>query len=115
MPELLQKIHSILTSSERQRRVFISSLLPATKPENKPEIQPVEHYFERNAKRFQLTSREVEIAQLVCQGRNNKSIGETLFISEKTVAKHVQNIFEKVGVSNRMELMNRMEQPHQTP
>lgn len=114
MPELLQKIHSILTTSERQRRVFISNLMPATKPDSKSDILPAEHYFERNAKRFQLTSRETEIAQLVCQGRNNKSIGEVLFISEKTVAKHVQNIFEKVGVSNRMELMNRMEQPDQT-
>ncbi|HUC82360.1 MAG TPA: ATP-binding protein [Flavisolibacter sp.] len=108
MPELLQKIHSILTTSERQRRAFISSLTPASKVANATNSQAAEQSFERNAKRFQLTSRETEIAQLVCVGRNNKVIGEALFISEKTVAKHVQNIFEKVGVSTRMELMNRM-------
>ncbi|MBB1287382.1 response regulator [Flavisolibacter sp. BT320] len=110
MPELLQKIHSVLTTSERQRRAFISSLMPSSKVGKTTDIQTAEQSFERNTKRFQLTSRETEIAQLVCAGRNNKVIGEALFISEKTVAKHVQNIFEKVGVSNRMELMNRLEQ-----
>jgi DNA-binding NarL/FixJ family response regulator len=36
-------------------------------------------------------------------------VAEALFIAERTVAKHVQNIFEKVNVSNRLELSRKLE------
>jgi DNA-binding NarL/FixJ family response regulator len=48
-----------------------------------------------------LTGREVEVLQLVATGRTNREIAEELVISEKTVARHVANIFVKVGVSSR--------------
>jgi len=62
----------------------------------------------KNCKLYGLTNREKEIAGLICQGLPNKRIAECLFIAEKTVAKHVQNIFEKVKVGNRMELCKRL-------
>jgi DNA-binding CsgD family transcriptional regulator len=48
-----------------------------------------------------LTGRELEVLQLVAAGRTNKQIAAKLFISEHTVARHVQNIFAKLGVSSR--------------
>lgn len=48
-----------------------------------------------------LTPRELEVLELVATGRTNHAIGEALFISEKTVARHVSNIFGKIGVSSR--------------
>ena len=48
-----------------------------------------------------LTAREVEIVRLVATGRTNRAIGDELVISEKTVARHVSNIFAKLGVSSR--------------
>jgi two-component system, NarL family, nitrate/nitrite response regulator NarL len=51
-----------------------------------------------------LTEREKQIVQLVAQGYRNKEIGETLFISEQTVKNHLHNIFDKLGVSDRLEL-----------
>lgn len=48
-----------------------------------------------------LTGREREILQLLVRGENNKSIAQTLFISEKTVKNHLSNIFQKIGVSDR--------------
>src|SRR6266851_4709363 len=48
--------------------------------------------------------REKEIVQLVAQGFRNKEIGEKLFISEQTVKNHLHNIFDKLGVSDRLEL-----------
>jgi DNA-binding NarL/FixJ family response regulator len=48
-----------------------------------------------------LTSREVEVLRLVARGRSNREIGTALVISERTVARHVQNIFAKLGVSSR--------------
>jgi DNA-binding NarL/FixJ family response regulator len=48
-----------------------------------------------------LTPREVEVLRLVATGRTNRAIAGDLFLSEKTVARHVSNIFTKLGVSSR--------------
>lgn len=48
-----------------------------------------------------LTDREVEVLRLVAAGKTNKAIAEELGISEKTIARHVSNIFMKLGVSTR--------------
>ncbi|MEZ5098580.1 MAG: response regulator transcription factor [Thermoleophilia bacterium] len=48
-----------------------------------------------------LTARELEVLRLVAAGRTNREIAAQLVISEHTVARHVQNIFAKVGVSSR--------------
>ncbi|MCJ7437432.1 MAG: LuxR C-terminal-related transcriptional regulator [Acidimicrobiia bacterium] len=48
-----------------------------------------------------LTAREVEVLTLVATGRTNRAIADDLFISEKTVARHVSNIFVKLGLSSR--------------
>lgn len=48
-----------------------------------------------------LTEREMEVIRLVAGGRTNREIAEELFISEKTVARHVSNILSKLGVPNR--------------
>jgi len=50
-----------------------------------------------------LTPRELEVYELLAQGRSNRSIAETLFISESTAKLHVQHIFEKLGVHSRAE------------
>jgi two-component system, NarL family, nitrate/nitrite response regulator NarL len=51
-----------------------------------------------------LSDREKEIVQLVAQGFRNREIGEKLYISEQTVKNHLHNIFDKLGVSDRLEL-----------
>ncbi len=49
----------------------------------------------------QLTDREVEVLRLISRGRTNRQVGEELFISPKTVGRHVENIYSKIGVSTR--------------
>jgi DNA-binding NarL/FixJ family response regulator len=51
-----------------------------------------------------LSAREREVVALVCQGFRNKEIAEKMFISEQTVKNHLHNIFDKLGVSDRLEL-----------
>ncbi|MGH2776604.1 MAG: helix-turn-helix domain-containing protein [Actinomycetota bacterium] len=48
-----------------------------------------------------LTPREAEVLKLVATGRSNRAIAEELVVSENTVARHLNNIFNKVGVSSR--------------
>jgi ATP/maltotriose-dependent transcriptional regulator MalT len=48
-----------------------------------------------------LTVRELEVLRLVATGKTNRSIAADLFLSEKTVARHVSNIFTKLGLSSR--------------
>jgi DNA-binding CsgD family transcriptional regulator len=55
----------------------------------------------RGAPRGPLTDREAEVLRLVARGRTNREIGAELFISDKTVARHLSNIFAKLGVSSR--------------
>jgi DNA-binding NarL/FixJ family response regulator len=48
-----------------------------------------------------LTRRECDVLALVADGRSNRQIGEALFISDRTVARHLTNIFTKIDVSSR--------------
>jgi DNA-binding NarL/FixJ family response regulator len=58
----------------------------------------------RERERSLLSQREREIVALVAQGFKNKEMAEKMFISEQTVKHHLHNIFDKLGVSDRLEL-----------
>ena len=53
--------------------------------------------------RLGLTTWEAEVLGLVAVGRTNWRIGETLFVSDKTVSVHVSNIPRKLGVTSRVD------------
>ena len=55
-------------------------------------------------KKFGLTPRELQIVSAVVSGFTNKEIAQKFFLSEDTVKHHITNIFNKMGVSNRLEL-----------
>lgn len=50
-----------------------------------------------------LTKRESEILSLITSGHNNREISSKLYISELTVKTHINNIYKKLGITNRME------------
>ena len=58
----------------------------------------------KTRERSPLSQREREIVALVSQGYKNKEMAEKMFISEQTVKNHLHNIFDKLGVSDRLEL-----------
>jgi HD-GYP domain-containing protein (c-di-GMP phosphodiesterase class II)/DNA-binding CsgD family transcriptional regulator len=49
----------------------------------------------------ELTDREVEVLRLIARGRSNREVAQQLFISPKTVGRHVENLYRKIGVSSR--------------
>lgn len=66
--------------------------------------------FECNCAFYGLTKREVEITLLISQGKQYKYIGYDLFISLDTVKSHVKNIFRKVEVNDKTELVYKLNQ-----
>jgi two-component system, NarL family, nitrate/nitrite response regulator NarL len=63
--------------------------------------EPVEPHQDRP---FGLTSRELQVVEAVVSGYTNKEIAERLAISQNTAKHHLSSIFDKLGVSNRLEL-----------
>ena len=57
---------------------------------------------------YGLTKREREIVAMVALGLRNAQIASRLFVSEVTVKKHIQNIFDKMAVNNRTEMVNKL-------
>jgi signal transduction histidine kinase/DNA-binding NarL/FixJ family response regulator len=111
--ELIAKINSILKNLEKQRIALINSAYKNLQSGVELEVGRTEHpnKFEINCQKYNLTSREIEIINLIAKGATYKSIGELLYISDKTVAKHVRNIFEKVDVKKQVELLSKLEVP----
>jgi predicted ATPase/DNA-binding CsgD family transcriptional regulator len=58
-----------------------------------------------------LAKREVEVGRLVAEGLSNKQIGKRLFISDRTVATHVSNIMNKLGLNSRAQIAAWMTSP----
>jgi len=55
-----------------------------------------------------LTRREKEIVKCIARGLKNREIADQLFISEKTVKTHINNVFRKLEVENRLQAINRV-------
>ncbi len=60
--------------------------------------------LQHSSDRFRLTARELQVTRLIVDGCSNKIIAESMDISEQTVKHHLSNIFDKLGVSTRLEL-----------
>jgi len=79
------------------------------KRKQKPQIQSIngsEIDLTDLSEHFNLTNREKEIIALVISGKTNKEIEKELFISLKTVKSHLYNVYQKLNVQNRLQLMN---------
>ncbi|UCZ52704.1 response regulator transcription factor [Bacillus shivajii] len=69
--------------------------------DDKPETEVGFREVEYRRPLHLLTRRECEVLQLMTDGKSNRSIGETLYISEKTVKNHVSNILQKMNMNDR--------------
>ncbi|HEU5148397.1 MAG TPA: response regulator transcription factor [Chryseosolibacter sp.] len=70
-----------------------------------PDVARIDEAFKSQVRKSTngLTLREKQVLQLIAEGRSNKSIADKLFISERTVERHVSNIFSKLDVASRSE------------
>jgi DNA-binding NarL/FixJ family response regulator len=81
---------------------FVRRLVANEKPPPQPQMPSPA--VPRERERSPLSLRECEIVSLVAQGFKNKEMAEKMLITEQTVKNHLHNIFDKLGVSDRLEL-----------
>ena len=70
------------------------------------EVQDLDHSIARLQDRWGLTEREAEIALNITDGQKNRNIASEFGVSEQTVKNHIESVYKKLGVSNRVELLN---------
>jgi DNA-binding NarL/FixJ family response regulator len=94
---LLEAIHAVMAGQFWVDRGGVSNLVDALRSRlgGAPQRPPQD---------FGLTARELEVIAAVVAAHSNRDIAQKLSISEKTVKGHLTNVFNKVGVSNRLEL-----------
>lgn len=83
------------------RRFFLKDYLQFS-PGNNQEL------WNEVARKFQISQREREIMELILQGKSNKDIEEMLFISYNTVKNHLYNLYQKLGVNSRGQMVHVM-------
>jgi NarL family two-component system response regulator LiaR len=64
-------------------------------------MHDIQNQPDQAASENNLTDREIEILQMVAQGRTNQQIADALFLSERTVRTHITNILAKLRLENR--------------
>ena len=95
---LLKAIHTVMSGEYWVGRESVSNLVQYLRTLMQSSSD------EARQKKFGLTPRELEIVSAVVAGYSNKEIAEYFKISEDTVKHHLSNIFDKLGVSTRLEL-----------
>ena len=68
-------------------------------------VQQLDAVFFRFCQQYHLTAREQDILRVLLKDKNNQEISDELFISVGTVKTHVHNIFQKVDVAKRSQLL----------
>lgn len=64
--------------------------------------------FEANCKFYELSKREIDVAEQLCLGLTNPAIADKLHISLSTVKSHVENILQKTGAASRLEIVRKL-------
>ncbi|MFW2478250.1 MAG: LuxR C-terminal-related transcriptional regulator [Sediminibacterium sp.] len=114
---LQMKQHITKLKNERQRLVESEENLRNWNEKLKDEVEKrtkeieqisMEQRIKESCARYGLTPRETQISVMICRGQSYKQIAEKLYISERTATKHAQNIFDKTKVSNKLELLNKL-------
>ena len=99
--ELLLIYENRNTASHNDIEKMLSDLL-VIKSNNEAQINRLKNISEK----YLLSRREVEVLAEILDGRTNSEISENLSVSLSTVKKHVYNIFNKIGVNSRAQLLN---------
>lgn len=107
--ELILKLNNILSREETIKRSLKINIQKKLIDVINKEVESDDFLRQKRQIKYNeygITMREVEIIELIIEGLQDKEIGAKLNISTKTVSNHIQKIFNKIKVSNRIELIN---------
>jgi two-component system nitrate/nitrite response regulator NarL len=93
MPHFVQAIRGVMSGN-----YWLDGQLLESVPQGPVKQAP------RPARKFRLTQREMQVVAAVADGETNRGIAERFRVSEDTVKHHLSSVFDKVGVSSRLEL-----------
>jgi two-component system nitrate/nitrite response regulator NarL len=99
VPLLLKSIRCVSDGQHWVGQEGVSDLIQALR-RKRPD-----HRASKASRNFGITSRETQVIALIVAGYTNKDLAQKLGISEHTAKHHLTNIFDKLGVSNRLELV----------
>ncbi|MBR2834793.1 MAG: hypothetical protein IKE43_03645 [Coriobacteriales bacterium] len=100
---------AVLVLVERSNEIAVESSAMASQLQQSDNIQAFDDACDAISKQYGLTNRESEILSLLARGRSLPWIQENLHISHGTAAAHVNHIYRKVGVNNRQDIINAVE------
>lgn len=100
-PELSALESSVLEPSVLEQSATVAPSPPVAPDAGTAQLPPSADDVGHAAGAGPLTARETEVVRLVAAGLSNRDIAAELFISEKTVARHLSNIFTKLGLASR--------------
>ena len=95
--EIIQAIEEVLDGGAPMSPEIATRILGLLRGKSSGELQ------QKRADKFGLTPRELEILQEIASGAHYNQIAERLYISPKTVRKHIENIYSKLHVHNKVE------------
>lgn len=107
----LLRVRPLFTEDEaRVRRTPATTASPGNAPAALPETQDAQnaHVWFRDA--FDLSERETEVALLIAQGRSKAYIADALCLSENTVRTHAKNVYAKLDVHSKQELIDLLQE-----
>ncbi len=109
--ELVAKIDSVILNQVKQKKAHIKQVgarIMESLQSMEPEKPDREHYVNLDliCKKYRISSREREVIVLLAKGLLNKEISDRLAISIKTLDSHIHNIYRKINVQNKVELIN---------
>ena len=107
--ELNARLTAILTLQNRQKEDFIDKAVTALTDgfrNSTSDNHSERKNYEKLIKKYNISPRENEIIALVVKGFVNKEIGRHLKISTRTVENHLQSIYRKAEIQNKVELLN---------
>lgn len=95
-----------LLPRDSDSRVFIKAIKKLNEGELWIDRQTLKEVFSSKhvRQKVQLTKKEAEILECICDGLTNKEIANKLFICEQTVKSHCNHLFKKFGVTSRLKL-----------
>jgi signal transduction histidine kinase/DNA-binding NarL/FixJ family response regulator len=111
--ELKLKISNLITRDHEQKDNLlnkIKEILYSNTSYITGSAEKASHEFiiKNNCKTMGVTDREYDIVKLLAEGKTYETVADELHISKKTVARHINNLYQKIGVNNKIGLLNRL-------